>query len=174
MSLMSLPARPIVVAVLIAALAACQTTPGPSSRSEGSADVATARTGAAGTGLTARMNAVRSAAGRAPVQRSARLDAIARAHARDMARRNYFDHRSPEGQGLPDRLRARGYSYCYAAENIAWGRRSEAETFAGWMASPSHRRNILNPRAERFGHAAVPDPDGSHQMLWVMVLAAGC
>ena len=43
----------------------------------------------------------------------------AQAHSDDMARRNYFDHESPEGQGPPDRLRAHGVTYRSMAENIA-------------------------------------------------------
>lgn len=67
----------------------------------------------------------------------------AQAHADDMARRDYFNHRSPEGQGPSDRLRAQGVvSYRALAENIAQHPGTVREVLAGWVASPGHRENL--------------------------------
>jgi uncharacterized protein YkwD len=69
----------------------------------------------------------------------------AQAHSADMARRDYFDHVSPEGQDPWDRLAARGVDYSLAAENIAYAPgRSERQTLQGWIDSPGHRANLEN------------------------------
>jgi hypothetical protein len=71
--------------------------------------------------------------------------AAAQAHSADMARRDYFDHVSPEGQKPWDRLTARGVRYSLVAENIAFTpQRSASETLQGWIESPGHRENLEN------------------------------
>lgn len=71
--------------------------------------------------------------------------AAAQAHSDDMARRDYFDHVSPEGQRPWDRLTARGVRYRLIAENIAYTPGVGArETLAGWLQSPGHRQNLDN------------------------------
>jgi uncharacterized protein YkwD len=71
--------------------------------------------------------------------------AAAQAHSADMARRDYFDHVSPEGQKPWDRLTARGVSYRLVAENIAFTpERSARETLQGWIESADHRENLEN------------------------------
>jgi uncharacterized protein YkwD len=69
----------------------------------------------------------------------------AQGHSADMARRNYFDHVSPEGQRPWDRLVARGVSYRSMAENIAWTpEQSARQTLQGWIESAGHRQNLEN------------------------------
>ncbi len=55
-----------------------------------------------------RANDARRRAGEAPLRWSDALAGVARNHSRDMARRGYFDHASPEGATAQDRARARG------------------------------------------------------------------
>jgi uncharacterized protein YkwD len=66
----------------------------------------------------------------------------AQAHSEDMARRNYFSHRSPEGQEVDERLRLAGANWRAIAENIAWGQHTAREVVLGWLTSPGHRANI--------------------------------
>lgn len=66
----------------------------------------------------------------------------AQGHSEDMARRNYFDHRSPEGVGPTDRLRAHGVSYRSMAENIAQHPGTVRDVLNGWLGSPGHRQNL--------------------------------
>lgn len=74
------------------------------------------------------------------------LDASAHEHARDMARRGYYDHETPEGLEPSDRSK----QYKYVAECIAMSRRGHRSpgTIAGdlvgdWMKSTGHRRYLL-------------------------------
>src|SRR6478609_5741082 len=49
------------------------------------------------------INRKRVEAGLNPLTWSARLEGVARSHSTDMARRAYFDHRSPSGKKVADR-----------------------------------------------------------------------
>lgn len=87
-----------------------------------------------------------------------RLDRAAVGHSRDMVRRDFFDHVSPGGASMADRIRKAGYlrrARSYAvAENIAWGTGSLATPLRivrSWMRSPGHRANILNRGFEEMG-----------------------
>lgn len=66
----------------------------------------------------------------------------AQGHSDDMARRNYFNHESPEGQGPGDRLRAQGVTFRSMGENIALHPGSPRDVLTQWLASPGHRRNL--------------------------------
>lgn len=77
--------------------------------------------------------------------------AVARAHSRDMCHRRYFSHTSPDGKHPWDRLRAAGVRFRRSGENIAVGHRSPEEVHRGWLDSPGHRRNRLNPAYTRAG-----------------------
>lgn len=68
--------------------------------------------------------------------------AAAQAHSNDMARRNYFNHESPEGQGPSDRLRSQGVTFRAMGENIALNSGTPREVLTQWLNSPGHRRNL--------------------------------
>jgi uncharacterized protein YkwD len=89
--------------------------------------------------------------------------AVAASHSRDMARREYFGHTSPEGVGPFDRLRAAGIAFTAAAENIARGPATGDAVFEGWLASSGHRENMLDCRFTRQGVAR-------HGGYWTQVL----
>ncbi|MEO0670104.1 MAG: CAP domain-containing protein [Pseudomonadota bacterium] len=114
------------------------------------------------------VNAERAQAGRAALIYDDRLEAVARAHGRDMAQAGFFSHTGSDGSDIGNRLRRGGVPFCFAAENIAQGQRSLNEVMRGWMGSRGHRRNILDRRAVTVGVARAP---GNR---WVMVLAAPC
>ncbi|MEA2425425.1 MAG: hypothetical protein QOH13_1835 [Thermoleophilaceae bacterium] len=74
-----------------------------------------------------------------------------------MVRRNYFEHSTPDGQSVGDRLRAIGYSRgvnASAGENIAYGvgeKGTPASIVDAWMHSPGHRADILRPAFTEIG-----------------------
>ncbi|GAA4578464.1 hypothetical protein GCM10023194_01400 [Planotetraspora phitsanulokensis] len=89
-------------------------------------------------------NAERAKAGCRPLKANAKLRAAAFGHSSDMSAKNYFDHDSKDGRTFVDRIKAAGYSFSAAAENIAKGYSSAAAVVNGWMNSSGHRANILN------------------------------
>ena len=92
------------------------------------------------------------------------LTAAADAHAQDMKSQGYFAHESLDGRSPFDRMRAAGYSYNTAGENIARGQADAAAVMSGWMNSPGHRANILNCA---FSDLGVGYEEGSGGPWWV-------
>jgi uncharacterized protein YkwD len=86
----------------------------------------------------------------APLPIDGRLADAARSHARDMARRGYFDHDSPEGVSPEDRARSAGH-HGEVREVIARGYNSPAAVVAGWMGSAGHRAALMDPMAVAIG-----------------------
>lgn len=55
-----------------------------------------------------------------PVAMNSTLRRTAADHGSDMLARNYFAHDTPEGESPFDRMRANGYAFVAAGENLAW------------------------------------------------------
>jgi uncharacterized protein YkwD len=83
------------------------------------------------------------------------LNLAALAKAEDMLSNNYFAHTSPAGTTPWHWLKAVGYNYTYAGENLAEGYEQAEELQKSWMASESHRANILSPYYSDVGLAVV-------------------
>lgn len=105
------------------------------------------------------VNADRAVHGLAPLTPDAALNEAAQRHADDMLTRGYFGHVSPEGCDAMDRyLAAGGEKWRKVGENVgqcaecgAPGPESIRLFQQGWMESPEHRRNVLDPGYRRFG-----------------------
>ncbi|WP_226576545.1 SafA/ExsA family spore coat assembly protein [Halobacillus litoralis] len=79
------------------------------------------------------------------------LSRVARYKSRDMANKGYFSHNSPTYGSPFEMMRNFNVSYNRAAENIAAGQRTPQEVVNGWMNSPGHRKNILDPNLRQIG-----------------------
>ncbi|MEV6633095.1 CAP domain-containing protein [Actinoplanes sp. NPDC051470] len=88
-----------------------------------------------------------------------RLITAANRHASDMARRGYFAHESPSGDGAGERVEDAGYDWKRYGENIARGADSAYEVVDGWMNSPSHRENIMDCKLHQMGIGLAFDSD---------------
>ena len=85
----------------------------------------------------------------------------ATAGCRDMARRRYFSHTTPDGITFAQRIRAQGYTGSRIGENIAAGYPTASAVMTAWMKSPGHRANILNCRYTVIGvGSAIGGPYG--------------
>jgi uncharacterized protein YkwD len=97
------------------------------------------------------VNVQRARHGERALRPNADLARSAAAHSEDMVARNYFDHTSPGGETVLDRIKASTYLPPRAGytlgENIALGTMQLATPAAiveSWMKSPGHRANILD------------------------------
>lgn len=101
------------------------------------------------------------------------LSAAANAKAQDMFANQYFAHTSPQGKTPWDFIHAAGYDYTYAGENLAIGYNDISELMSAWMASPTHRENILNPNFREIGVAVVSGTyEGAETLIAVQEFGA--
>lgn len=112
---------------------------------------------AAVTDFVALMNDHRHDEGLSPLVWSNDLANVALAHSQDMRARDFFDHTNPDGDSPFDRMTAAGISYRRAGENIAYGYRTGASVFTGWINSDGHRGNIENAAYTHHGVGYVED-----------------
>lgn len=83
---------------------------------------------------------------------SARVHEIAALRAYELS--SYYSHTRSDGRGFYTAFTDSGIKYRIVGENIAYGRnmfKTVEEVFDAWMASKSHRENILSPDFECVG-----------------------
>lgn len=98
-----------------------------------------------------------------PLQWNARLAQAALAHSSELAANHYFSHQERDGSQPGDRATRSGYPWARIGENIAAGQRSPAEAVQGWLDSPGHCANIMNPAFTEMGAAYAIDPDNRNR-----------
>ena len=113
--------------------------------------------GAEGT-LWQLMNGARANNGRAPLQQDGTLVGLARWRSQDMITKGYFSH-TVLGTGCEVYCwyDSNGLNYVFGGENIGWNAGwsdtdSPVKVHEGFMASPGHRANVLEPA---FTHGGV-------------------
>ncbi|MCW2973869.1 MAG: SCP-like extracellular [Thermoleophilia bacterium] len=98
------------------------------------------------------LNQQRAAYGLGQLSYSAQLDAAATGHNAQMMATGSMAHEGI-GDGDPQsRVRATGFAGAWG-ENVAVGQTTPEQVVAEWMASPGHRRNILDPTYTQVGNA---------------------
>jgi uncharacterized protein YkwD len=102
------------------------------------------------------LNKDRAEHGLSPLIRDEELTKVARQHSRDMFVRGYFSHVTPDGKDPFERMKANDIHFITAGENIALAQTISIAQY-GFMHSPGHRANILNPA---FGHIGIGILDG--------------
>jgi hypothetical protein len=107
------------------------------------------------TALIEFLNSERKAKGLAPLSENPILDQAAYLKAKDILEKDYFSHWSPEGISPWYWFKVAGYNYQFAGENLAIGFLDSKEVNDAWMASPTHRQNILNPNYKEIGIAVL-------------------
>lgn len=73
------------------------------------------------------------------------LDRAAQAHVDDMFAKGYFAHVSPTQMAYFDFIKAEGYNYAYAGENVAACCKAEQTSqsvVTAWVNSPTHLANL--------------------------------
>lgn len=97
------------------------------------------------------VNQHRAEANLEPVVLNDNLSAAAADHSRDMNELNFFDHVSPVAGKEQFFQRAANFGTSARSENIALGHPTAAAVVDGWINSPGHRANILDPLVTRMG-----------------------
>ncbi len=91
-----------------------------------------------------------------PLTLSPELTRIARTHSQDMASRREMTHLSALGKSYLERLVDAGFYFRTIGENVASSETFHSEFIhQGFMESPEHRENILDPDFEELGIGVV-------------------
>lgn len=133
-------------------------------------------------GIQDGINAARAEKNLPPLTMDANLQYIAQARSNDMIARSFFSHTDPRNGRIlfQDLLDNQKYPYLFAGENIAEIRNQGAfvppsftvyarysapdlaqQFVTGWINSPDHYENIINPHFSRTGIAIAVSADGT-------------
>ena len=73
-----------------------------------------------------------------------------------------MSHTGSDGSDMVARAENAGYrNWTAVGENVAYGYDSETAVLTGWMNSPGHRANILNPAYTHVGSASAVGGSGT-------------
>jgi uncharacterized protein YkwD len=108
-----------------------------------------------------------------PVRWNDTLAAASRLHAEDMARHNYISHSGRDGSSPAQRVERAGYRYRNTGENIAGGARMQADdAVAGWIKSPGHCANLMNPAYTEMGAAFAVNAASELGIYWAQAFGS--
>lgn len=101
-------------------------------------------------------NLDRRNAGLIELKHNSQLDEAAFAKAQNMFEEDYWDHYGPNGETPWQFIKNAGYTpYKYAGENLAKGFTTSEGVHQAWMASPTHKANIMETKYRDIGFAVV-------------------
>lgn len=100
-------------------------------------------------------NKEREKLGLSPVSENPALDKAAVLKAQNMFSENYWAHFAPSGKTPWDFILGSGYKFTYAGENLAKNFYGSDQVVSAWMASPTHKENLLNSKYQDIGIAVV-------------------
>jgi uncharacterized protein YkwD len=111
----------------------------------------------------------------APVRWSDSLASAAQVQAHEMALLRRMGHLDSGNRGLGERLRAQGYRFSSAVENVAVGYPSLDDVVVAWLESEGHCENLMNVSVLEVGVACVDDGTTGapeERRYWTLVLGA--
>jgi uncharacterized protein YkwD len=100
-------------------------------------------------------NQERTKKGLKPLKTNSLLNNAANAKAKDMFKKDYWSHTSPDGKEFWVFVSEAGYAYKTCGENLAKGFSTSAGVINAWMGSSGHRANILNSSYVEAGYAVM-------------------
>jgi uncharacterized protein YkwD len=122
---------------------------------------------------TARRCGERAFAAAPPLRWNDALAGAARLHAEDMARNDYLSHTGRDGSDPAQRVERAGYPYQATGENIAGGVNLTPENaMAGWLKSPGHCANLMNPAYTEMGAAFAINAQSELGVYWAQAFGA--
>mgnify|MGYP001616152111 CR=1 FL=1 len=104
---------------------------------------------------------------------NSQLSQAATQKANNMLAHNYWAHTSPAGATPWKFIKESGYSYIYAGENLARGFSDSKSVIDAWMASPTHRSNMLSGNYQDVGFAVAQGKLGNEDTVLVVEMFGG-
>jgi uncharacterized protein YkwD len=104
-----------------------------------------------------------------PLSLSEVLGRAARTQADDMARHGSLSHAGSDGSTPAERATRAGYRWKLVGENIAAGQPTAEQVVAGWLESPGHCANIMDPAYAEMGVAFAYEARSEKDIYWSQV-----
>jgi uncharacterized protein YkwD len=104
----------------------------------------------------------------APLTLNAALGRAALAYAQDLARHTYMEHTGRDGSSPAQRVTRSGYRWRATGENLASGVMTPEEVIAGWLESPDHCANLMDPAFSEMGVGFGVNPRDERGVYWAL------
>jgi uncharacterized protein YkwD len=103
---------------------------------------------------------------------NATLERAAAQYAREMATYGYMDHTGRDGSSPEERITRSGYRWRETGENLASGIMRPEDAVAGWLRSPEHCANLMDPAFQHMGVAYAVNPRREAGVYWAQEFGA--
>jgi uncharacterized protein YkwD len=104
-----------------------------------------------------------------PLALSEVLQRAALEHAQDMASHGNLSHAGSDGSTHAERATRAGYRWRVVGENVAAGQPAAEQVVAGWLKSPGHCANLMDPDFSEMGVAFAAAQQGSKGIYWAQM-----
>jgi uncharacterized protein YkwD len=108
-------------------------------------------------------------AGAPPLALNKKRNAAAAIQAHDMATHGHMSHQGSDDSKPADRVTRVGYAWKFVGENVAAGQQTAQNVVNGWLASPGHCANIMNPDYTDMGIAYFSSQKQQVGIYWAQV-----
>jgi uncharacterized protein YkwD len=105
-----------------------------------------------------------------PLKLNATLGRAALGYAQQMALFGHMDHTGRDGSTPAERITRSGYHWSEMGENLASGVMTPEEVVAGWVESPEHCANLMDPLYREMGVAFAVNPHNDAGVYWALEL----
>jgi uncharacterized protein YkwD len=85
-----------------------------------------------------------------------------------MATYGYMDHTGRDGSSPAQRITRSGYRWREVGENLASGIMTPEDAVAGWLHSPEHCANLMDPAFRHMGVAYAVNPRNDAGVYWAL------
>jgi uncharacterized protein YkwD len=103
-----------------------------------------------------------------PLVLNATLDHAAAQYARELASFGYLDHTGRDGSSPAQRITRSGYRWREIGENLARGIMTPEDAVAGWLRSPEHCANLMDPAFRQMGVAYAVNARNEAGVYWAL------
>jgi uncharacterized protein YkwD len=107
-----------------------------------------------------------------PLSLDEALGRAALAYSQQMATWGYMDHAGHDGTTLAERITRSGYRWSEIGENLASGHMSAEQVVSGWLGSPEHCANLMDPLFRHMGVAYAVNPHDTVGVYWAQEFGA--
>jgi uncharacterized protein YkwD len=106
----------------------------------------------------------------APLALSPTLARAALAYAQELASHAYMAHTGRDGSSPAQRVTRSGYRWRATGENLASGIMTPEALLAGWLGSPEHCANLMDPVFSEMGVGFGVNPRDARGVYWALEL----